>query len=28
LPLAGPGKIDRNGLAERGRKIWQDGETA
>jgi acyl-CoA synthetase (AMP-forming)/AMP-acid ligase II len=27
LPLAGPGKIDRNGLAERGRKIWQDGET-
>ncbi len=27
LPLAGPGKIDRKGLTERGRQIWQDEET-
>ncbi|MDP6345196.1 MAG: fatty acid--CoA ligase family protein, partial [Alphaproteobacteria bacterium] len=28
LPLAGPGKIDRNGLTERGRELWARGQAA
>ncbi len=27
LPLAGPGKVDRNGLQAQAEKLWQTGET-